>query len=309
MADAKWVGRATIVKNKMTGVLRSLTESAKEASEELLNKDFGRRFKDECKWLRAPSVTLNFPGRQAQAIRRKLVASYKPSQVLSEGEQKALALADFLAEVTSVPASSPVVFDDPITSMDYRRIHEVCDRIVALSGDHQILVFTHNIWFAAELLSKADKKNWKYYDITQEGADAGVVTAASHPRVDTIKQVTGRIKKLIASAEKEDGEIKAALVEKGYEYLRNISEIVVEQEMLKGVVQRYAPNVMMTKLEQINIYGLQESMAAIVPVFNKCCRYTASHSQPVETQGIRPNLGELKTDFEIVLNAREAHKG
>ena len=309
VADAKWVGRATIVKNKMTGVLRSLTESAKEASEELLNKDFGRRFKDECKWLRAPSVTLNFPGRQAQAIRRKLVASYKPSQVLSEGEQKALALADFLAEVTSVPASSPVVFDDPITSMDYRRIHEVCDRIVALSGDHQILVFTHNIWFAAELLSKADKKNWKYYDITQEGADAGVVTAASHPRVDTIKQVTGRIKKLIASAEKEDGEIKAALVEKGYEYLRNISEIVVEQEMLKGVVQRYAPNVMMTKLEQINIYGLQESMAAIVPVFNKCCRYTASHSQPVETQGIRPNLGELKTDFEIVLNAREAHKG
>ena len=57
------------------------------------------------------------------------MASYKPAQVLSEGEQKALALADFLAEVTSVPASSPVVFDDPITSMDYRRIHEVCDRI------------------------------------------------------------------------------------------------------------------------------------------------------------------------------------
>ena len=30
--------------------------------------------------------------------------------------------------------------------------------------------------------------------------------------------------------------------------------------MLKGVVQRYAPNVMMTKLEQINVGTLQESM-------------------------------------------------
>lgn len=308
VSDAKWVARATIVKNNLTGVLRSLTEAAKEASEELLNKDFAKRFGDECKVLRAPNVTLSFPGRQGQVKRQKLVASYNPTQVLSEGEQKALALADFLAEVTSVPASSPVVFDDPITSMDYRRIHEVCDRIVALAGDHQIVVFTHNIWFAAELLSKADKKNWKYYDIRLEGADAGVVTAASHPGVDTIAQVSGRVKKMIDAAEKQEGEVKAALVEKGYEELRGLSEIVVEHEMLKGVVQRYAPNVMMTKLDKINVGKLQESMAAIMPVFDKSCRYIASHSQPLETQGIRPTLDELKADYDTVLKAREPHK-
>jgi energy-coupling factor transporter ATP-binding protein EcfA2 len=308
VSDAKWVTRATIVKSNLTGVLRSLTEAAKEAGEQLLNKDFERRFEDECKRLRAPKVTLNFPGRQGQVTRRKLVASYNPSEVLSEGEQKALALADFLAEVTSVPASSPVVFDDPITSMDYRRIHEVCERIVALAADHQIIVFTHNIWFAAELLSKADKKNWKYYDIRLEGGDAGVVTAASHPRVDTIAQVSGRVKKLIDAAEKQNGEVKAALVEKGYEELRGFSEIVVEYEMLKGVVQRYAPNVMMTKLEKINIAELKESTAAIMPVFDKSCRYIASHSQPPETQGIRPTLDELKADYNTVLKAREAHK-
>jgi hypothetical protein len=308
VSDAKWVGRAIIVKSNLTGVLRSLTDAAKDASEELLNKDFGRRFEDECKRLRAPNVTLNFPGRQGQVTRRKLVASYKPNEVLSEGEQKALALADFLAEVTSVPASSPVVFDDPITSMDYRRIHEVCDRIVALAEDYQIIAFTHNIWFAAELLSKADKKNWKYYDIRLEGGDAGVVTAASHPRVDTIAQVSARVKKMIDGAEKQEGEIKAALVEKGYEELRGLSEIVVEHEMLKGVVQRYAPNVMMTKLDKINVSKLQESMTAIMPVFDKSCRYIASHSQPPETQSIRPTLDELKADYDIVLKAREPHK-
>jgi energy-coupling factor transporter ATP-binding protein EcfA2 len=309
VSDAKWAGRATIVKSNLTAVLRSLTEAAKEAGEELLNKDFGKRFEDECKLLRAPNVTLNFPGREGQVTRRKLVASYKPTEVLSEGEQKALALADFLAEVTCVPASSPVVFDDPITSMDYRRIHEVCDRIIALAEDHQIIVFTHNIWFAAELLGKADKKKLKYYDIRPEGSDAGVVTAASHPRVDTIAQVTARIKKLIDGAEKQEGEIKAALVEKGYEELRGLCEIIVEHEMLKGVVQRYAPNVMMTKLDKINVTKLQESMAAIVPVFEKCCRYVASHSQPLETKGIRPTRDELKPDHVTVLKAREPHKG
>ena len=308
VSDAKWVGRATIVKNNLTNVLRTLTDAAKDASEELLNKDFGKRFEDECKRLRAPNVTLNFPGRQGQVMRRKLLASYKPSQVLSEGEQKALALADFLAEVTSVPSPSPVVFDDPITSMDYRRIHEVCDRVIALAADHQIIVFTHNIWFAAELLGKADKKNWKYYDIRQEGSDAGVVTAASHPRVDTIAQVSGRVNKMIEGAEKQQGEIRAALVEKGYEELRGLCEIVVEHEMFKGVVQRYAPNVMLTKLDKINVGKLQEGMAAIVPVFEKSCRYIASHSQPIETQGIRPTLDELKADYNTVLQARQPHK-
>ena len=91
---------------------------------------------------------------------------------------------------------------------------------------------------------------------------------------------------------------KRRLVEKGYEELRGLSEIIVEHEMLKGVVQRYAPNVMMTKLDKINVGKLQDSMAAIMPVFEKSCRYIASHSQPPETQGIRPTLDELKADYE-----------
>jgi len=307
IGDAKWIAKAGIIKNNLTNVLRSLTEAAKEASEELLNKDFAKRFEEESIRLRAPNVTLNFPGRQGQVTRRKLVASYKPSQVLSEGEQKALALADFLTEVTSVPASSPVVFDDPITSMDYRRIHEVCDRIIALSEDRQIIVFTHNIWFAAELLEKAEKKSWKYYDIRMEGSEVGVVTAGTHPRVDGAKQIIGRINQLIAGAEKQTGEVKAALVEKAYEHLRGLCEVIVEQEMFKGVVQRYAPNVMMTKLSQIKLDGFKETIAAIIPIFDKCCRYIASHSQPIETQGIRPTLDELKADFAAVQEAREPH--
>lgn len=78
--------------------------------------------------------------------------------------------------------------------------------------------------------------------------------------------------------------------------------------MLKGVSQRYMPNVMMTKLDKINVPHLKESIAAITPIFDKACRYIASHSQPPETQGIRPTLDELKADYETVLKAREPHK-
>jgi hypothetical protein len=78
--------------------------------------------------------------------------------------------------------------------------------------------------------------------------------------------------------------------------------------MLKGVTQRYAPNVMMTKLDKINVAKLQDSITAMMPVFEKTCRYIASHSQPMETQGIRPTLDELKNDYDMVLKAREPHK-
>ena len=113
---------------------------------------------------------------------------------------------------------------------------------------------------------------------------------------------------MIEGAEKQTGEIRAALVEKGYEELRGLCEIVVEHEVLKGVVQRYAPNIMMTKLEKINVDKLSDGVNAIMPVFEKCCRYIASHSQPLETQGIRPTLDELKADYNAVLEARKDHK-
>jgi hypothetical protein len=78
----------------------------------------------------------------------------------------------------------------------------------------------HNIWFAAELLAKAHKRKWKYYDVRSEDGDSAVLSSASHPRVDTIAQVSSRVKRMIDGAGKSDGEIKAALVEKDYEELR-----------------------------------------------------------------------------------------
>ena len=69
--QAKWVDKAKIQQRKFQGLLRSLTETSKIASEQLLNRDFERHFNEECKTLRAPAVTLQFPGRQGQVTRRK----------------------------------------------------------------------------------------------------------------------------------------------------------------------------------------------------------------------------------------------
>lgn len=306
---AKWVDKAKILQRKFQGLLRSLTDTSKIASEQLLNRDFEKHFNEECKALRAPVVTLQFPGRQGQVSRKKAVAGgeHRPSDVLSEGEQKVIALADFLAEASLKPPA-PVIFDDPINSLDYIRMKEVVTRIVALSDSRQVIVFTHNIWFTTEMLSRFEKRpdDCAYYDVTRDDMKIGIVSKGKHPRSDTVSNLRGRINTLVQSAEKASGETQAALIEKAYELVRNICEVIVEQDFFQGVTQRYQPNVMMTKLSKINFAGLEAAVAAINPVFDDCCRYIGSHSQPLETLNVRPTLTMLKSDWKKVQDAREA---
>ena len=77
--------------------------------------------------------------------------SAKASKVLSEGEQRALGLAMFLAELESLPHTSTVVFDDPSTSLDHVFRQAIARRLVTLSETRQVLVLTHDAVFLTEL--------------------------------------------------------------------------------------------------------------------------------------------------------------
>ena len=61
-------------------------------------------------------------------------------------------------------------------------------RIVALSEEHQVVVFTHDIWFASELLGEFDhrEKECSFYQVTERSGRRGsppvASTLASTPR-------------------------------------------------------------------------------------------------------------------------------
>jgi DNA repair exonuclease SbcCD ATPase subunit len=308
--SARWVDRAGSQLRRFQGIKKGLTETSKRASAEILNQEFENRFASECDALRAPRVKLDFPGREGEPRRRKLLtAEHGLGEVLSEGEQKVIALADFLAEASLKPGGSPMVLDDPVTSLDHKRLQHVAERLVDLSRDRQVIVFTHDIWFAAELLARFEREpgDCAFYDVTVEGDRIGTVARGSHPRTDTFADRSRRAQALIGEAEKASGEIRRALIEKGYEALRGACEIVVEKDVLKGVTERYRPNVRMTVLDQIRADRLPAAVKAIGPIFERCCRLIASHSQPLPTLGVRPTLDELKEDWGALRKAREEY--
>ena len=170
----------------ITTILRHITNLSTQASEQLTNKNFERLFSTECVELRAPALKLEFFGREGRAQRRRTFHSdHRPSKVFSEGEQKVLAIADFIAETRMSNNSVPVIFDDPVSSLDHRRVREVASRIADLASDHQVVVFTHDIFFATCLLARFEKSDHcVYYRVTDEdGKGNGYIwhgTAVGH---------------------------------------------------------------------------------------------------------------------------------
>lgn len=308
---AQWADKANSLVSKFRGVSKSLTDVAKIASEELLNQDFANLFLSECENLKAPAVAVDFSGKRGLAARKKSLASgHKLSDVLSEGEQKVIALADFIAESSLRRKSSPIIFDDPVNSLDYKRLKQVVDRICDLSRTRQVIIFTHNIWFATEILSRfdKDKQACSYYDIFADGDRRGLISGGTSPRTDSFDSLRSTIKKLIAAAEKDDTlQVREALVRSAYDSMRAACEVIVEQDLFQDVTRRYRANMMMTRLPAVNAERLPAAIAVLKPIFDKCCDILTGHSHALETLNVRPKLDEFKSEWQSLQDARAAY--
>lgn len=71
----------------------------------------------------------------------------KAGQILSEGEHRCVALAAFLAELSTTDSRSGIVFDDPISSLDHLHREAVAARLAEEGQTRQIIVFTHDLPF------------------------------------------------------------------------------------------------------------------------------------------------------------------
>ena len=209
-----------------------------------------------------------------------------------------LAIADFLAEARLAGITAPVIFDDPVSSLDHRRINQVAERIASLAETNQVIVFTHDILFATTLLALFDRsKRCVLFQITDEHGK-GTVTRSTGLRTDSLSAIKGRINDLIQTARKHEGQVRDSLVRSGYSQLRAWCEVFTEEELLRGVTKRYRANVQMTTLARINGALLDEIAPKVSAIFEVACRHTDSHSQPLVTLSVAPTLSDLEQHWD-----------
>ena len=69
---------------------------------------------------------------------------------------RCVALAAFLAELATEDSGSGLVFDDPVSSLDHHWKRRMAERLLELAASRQVVVFTHDIAFASDLVRDSD---------------------------------------------------------------------------------------------------------------------------------------------------------
>lgn len=153
---------ALLTRKKRESSTTQVTKLSKRLATDYVTKTVSDRFLYEASNLKLEHVVLSDPRgakgaiRQIPALKEVSTASrISTMQVLSEGEQTAAGLAGFLTEVYFDESKSAVIFDDPMSSLDHQRRSNAAARIVELAQDRQVIVFTHDLIFLAELVKRA----------------------------------------------------------------------------------------------------------------------------------------------------------
>ncbi len=93
-------------------------------------------------------------------------AKASPQNVFSEGEKRAVVLADFLTEVALDSQAAGILLDDPVTSLDAEWKETIASLLAEQARERQVIVFTHDLHFlyllkhAAERGGIALKSHW-----------------------------------------------------------------------------------------------------------------------------------------------------
>ncbi len=140
---------------------QAISMKSSELTGKVVSKELADALNREFKALGAGALKVSLQsrsdkGKALHKLKLELPQSRAPGDILSEGEQRAVAIASFLAEVGLNGGKGGIVFDDPVSSLDHRRRERVATRLVKEAIQRQVIVLTHDIYFLCILAEEAE---------------------------------------------------------------------------------------------------------------------------------------------------------
>ncbi|MBS1689770.1 MAG: hypothetical protein JSS96_13665, partial [Bacteroidetes bacterium] len=293
-----------LIDNKVCFNTTAISKKTSEARDELIQNDFITIFGREIQNLRKSNIRidLSFATVKGQSKVQQKISSYLLSDVLSEGEQKAFAMAEFFTELQLDSSFAPVIFDDPVNSLDHNIIDDVCKRLLLLSTDRQVIIFTHNILLLNSFLVNSKIKTFEalecnFYDIKTNFELSGYISE-SEESIDRVNRFVKKIDTLINNTPK-GSRLETEIAAEGYGLLRSTIELLVEQNIFNNTIRRYQKNVALTNFIKVDGALLDECKHTIYDLFDRCSGFTNAHSEPLVVTN-EPSLNDLKQDLQLV---------
>lgn len=221
--------------------------------------------------------------------------SVPPESIFSEGEQTAMSLAFFLADLGPPTDTCGVIFDDPVTSLDHRIREGVVNTLVSEAKARQVIVFTHDLAFYFELISAAEQGQ---VDVVSNHVESfnttvGYLSTSAPRESQKVTQRYGELERLIKDAEEADSPaVFRGAVDRFYSLLRAAWERSVEELLFNQVVSRFQKEVATRKLDGV-VVDL-EGITAVSRGMTRGSSRTDAHDHAVATALPTPTPADLK---------------
>lgn len=285
----------------------SITIKSTELAEKAVSKELADALNREFKSLGAGSLhvslaTRSVKGKTLHKLKLELPQASNPADILSEGEQRAIAVGSFLAEVNLGKGAGGVIFDDPVCSLDHKRRERVATRLVEEASKRQVIVLTHDVYFLCVLVEEAGRVGvpTKTQSLSKRPEGFGVAdptlpfeATGTKARVGALRDMQQRIAKL--HKEGDEPEVRKQTID-CYRRLRITWERAVEEVLFQNVVLRFRKGIETKPLARVVVEDADYKL--IEHAMTKCSNYP--HDQALMGGVAIPEPEELLDDINLL---------
>lgn len=299
-----WAKRA----NKIGGNTRHITQKHNELFKELVTDRYIELFEKMLNDLKRPiKVKVATKGRKGEVYKQIVLQAdpstpiniATPDKVLSEGEKRAVALADFLTEVALDMTSSGIILDDPVTSLDLEWRDLIASILITEAKRRQVIVFTHDLPFLYFLkkYSEQESVTIETHWIKRGGDNKpGYVFLNNSPALEREYRKTKQAREIYTKAKNLPATEQEILLKEGFGALRTTYEAFIIFELFNEVVMRFDERISFGRLE-----GIAWDKSIVNEVIAKCellSKYIEGHLHSDAFAARKPEPADLLREIE-----------
>ena len=235
------------------------------------------------------------------------------SSIMSEGEQKIISLSNFIAECTIDNRLNTIIFDDPVTSldMDYRDL--IAQKIVHLSQNRQVIVFTHDLSFLRLLIDTHKtiiNSDCKIISIDKYNGISGIITDEIPYLAKNVQERIDSIKRILRehdSLNLNDSHGRETKLDSARKRFRILLERSVEEILSNKTYERFSKNVHLKKGNLTSyIVTEQSDVDFLLNLFSKYS--VTEHDGGISTLSQLPSKNTIEQDIRDYSNWKDSFK-
>ena len=290
-----------------------ITRKIAELSADTITDVIRDRFTRETERLGLDRVTIAKTRARKGALlhQPKLVGARQSTtlaRVFSEGERSALGLAAYFTDASLHELESALILDDPVTSLDHIHRERVANRLVDFAETRQVVVFTHDVAFVADLKDAATRKNVVVAERSVSRSRAGErlpgLCADTHPwkardvkeRIGELRVDLDRFKKQSEGFDDRQYEDAAAgwAGKLSETWERIFSQEVVGQVLADGGLE------VRPKMVRVLARFSSDDHLEFDGSYARASRWARRHDKSALVNYVAPSLSELEKELELV---------